>query len=68
MRNRKPIATKVASATSTGVDIINKQPSTYSRVMNAVRQLGIDAETYKQQASLRMYNRMSQHQYLGINS
>lgn len=68
MRNRNPIAIKVASATSTGVNIINKQPSTYSKLMNAVRQLGIDAETYKQQASLRMYSRMAQHQYLGINS
>lgn len=68
MRNRKPIPTKVVSATPQGEVIrVNTKPSTHSRMKQLCDALGIDPKEYQFKASIRMYTRMSTHQSLGIN-
>lgn len=68
MRNRKPITKKVVSATANGEVIRHEvKKSVQSRTKELLMALGIDEDTFKFQSAMRMYNRMSQHQYLGIN-
>jgi len=68
MRNRKPIPTKVVSATPNGNVIkVNTQPSTHSRIKQLCDALGIDPKEYQFKASIRMYTRMASHPTLGIN-
>ena len=61
-------ATKVCSVSTTGrvrKTTAYKQ-STQSRINQLVRELGIDAQAYKLQASLRLYTKMSTHATLGV--
>lgn len=68
MRNRKPIPTKVVSATPQGEVVrVNTKPSTHSRILHLCNALGIDVKEHQFKASIQMYNRMINHPTLGIN-
>lgn len=68
MRTRKPLTKKVVSATAIGEVIrYENKKSVQSRTRELLTALGIDEDTFKFQSAMRMYNRMAQHQYLGIN-
>lgn len=63
-------AIKVVSVSPTGR--IRKttavKQSAHSRINDLLNQLGIDKEQYKFNAGIRLYSRLSNNQYLGINS
>ena len=67
MHTRTRKAIKVASVTRDGVVTKTNKVSTQTRINQLLTALGIDADEYKERASLRLYSRMVQHQYLGIS-
>lgn len=64
-RTRKAI--KVASVTHSGEVIKTNKVSTTARIQQLIAALGLDPVEYRERASIRLYSRMAQHQYLGIN-
>jgi hypothetical protein len=64
-RTRKAI--KVASVTRDGVVTKTNKVSTTARIQQLITALGLDPQEYRERASIRLYSRMAQHQYLGIS-
>jgi hypothetical protein len=65
-RTRKLAAVKVASVTHSGEVIKSNTLSTAARIQQLITALGLDPVEYRERASIRLYSRMAQHQYLGI--
>jgi hypothetical protein len=66
-RTRTRTATKVASVTRDGVVTKSNTLSTAARIQQLITALGLDPQDYRERASIRLYSRMAQHQYLGIS-
>jgi len=64
-RTRKAI--KVASVTRDGAVTKTNKVSTHARINQLLTALGIDADDYRERASLKLYSRMAQHPVLGIS-
>ena len=63
MKAKKIISVKNGQVTRTSPVTV----STQSRINQLLSALGIDANEYKQSASLRFYNRLANHKHLGIS-